>query len=392
MARARLRPIPITGYGNLNALGASRTDILEALAAGRSGLVEPAETPPFETVTGAVSTDLPELDAELAPWSTRLSRMAALLVAQIDEPLRRARSRWRSERIGVILGTSTAGMETTERAYREHVARGRLPQGYDFWRQHTFGAVLHVVSRLAGVRGPAWMISTACTSSAKPLASAQRLIGGGVLDAAIVGGIDTLCWLTLLGFQSLGALDRKPCRPFNTERTGISLGEGGALLLVEREGEGRACVEGVGESSDAHHVSAPHPEGRGALDAMSRALEQAGCAPDDVDHVNAHGTGTRLNDVAEAKAIRELLGGDIPVVSTKGYTGHTLGAAGGIEAIFSVYAIEEGWIPPSLFADPVDPELAIRVPTTVTRGTFRRVLSNSFAFGGNNVSVLLRAP
>jgi 3-oxoacyl-[acyl-carrier-protein] synthase-1 len=392
MARARVRPIAITGYGNLNALGASRAEIVAALAAGRSGLARPAEPLPFETMTGTVTAELPELDAEFAPWSTRVARMAALLVAQIDEPLRRARTRWRAERIGVILGTSTAGAEATERAYREYVARGSLPESYDFRRQHTFGAVLHVVSRLAGVRGPAWMISTACTSSAKPLASAQRLIGAGVLDAAIVGGIDTLCGLTLLGFQSLGALDRGPCRPFNTERAGLSLGEGGALLLVEREGEGRAWVEGVGESSDAHHISAPHPEGRGALDAMSRALEQAGCPAGEVDHVNAHGTGTRLNDVAEAKAILKLFGGEVPVVSTKGYTGHTLGAAGGIETIFSVYALEDGWIPPSLFADPVDPELTIRVPTVVTRGRFRRVLSNSFAFGGNNVSVLLRAP
>ncbi len=392
MAPSRVPPLPITGYVALHALGATRAEILAALASGRSGLARPDRPLAFETVTGAVTCDLPELDRALKPWSTRIARMAAHLVAQLDEPLRRARSRWRPERIGVILGTSTAGAETTERAYREYIESGVLPADYDFRRQHTFGAVLHVVATLAGARGPRWMVSTACTSSAKPLASAQRLIAAGMLDAAIVGGIDTLCWITLLGFQALGALDRGPCRPFSAERAGLSIGEGGALLLVEREGDARAVVLGVGESSDAYHISAPHPEGRGALDAMTRALEQAGCRPSDVDHVNAHGTGTRLNDIAEARAIAGLFGTEIPVVSTKGFTGHTLGAAGAIEAAFAAYAIEEQWIPPSLHAEPLDPEIVIRVPTAVTRGAFRRVISNSFAFGGNNVSVLLGAP
>jgi 3-oxoacyl-[acyl-carrier-protein] synthase-1 len=389
---ARMRPLPVTAYANLNALGESREEILAALAAGRTGLGVPTESLPFEARTGTVTAHLPELESGLKSWTTRQARMAACLVAQLEQPLRKARARWQAERIGVILGTSTAGAEATEHAYRQYVGTGSLPNSYDFRRQHTFGAVLHVVSELAGVRGPAWMVSTACTSSAKPLASVSRLIAAGVLDAAIVGGIDTLCAMTLYGFQALGALDRGPCRPFSALRAGLSLGEGGALLLVERAGEPVALIEGVGESSDAYHISAPHPEGRGAFDAMSGALEQAGCRPVDIDHVNAHGTGTRLNDTAEAKAIFDLVGDEVPVVSTKGYTGHTLGAAGAIEAVFAIHALENGWIPPSLQADPVDSELRIRVPTSVTHGRFRRVLSNSFAFGGNNVSVLLRAP
>jgi 3-oxoacyl-[acyl-carrier-protein] synthase-1 len=318
--------------------------------------------------------------------------MAAALVAQLDEPLRRARARWRPDRIAVILGTSTGGAKTTEQAYREYVACGALPEHYDFRRQHTFGAVLHVVAALSGARGPAWMISTACTSGAKPLASAQRLIAADIIDAALVGGIDTLCALTLLGFHSLQLLDRRPCRPFSRQRAGLSLGEGGALALVERTGEARVLIEGVGETSDAYHISAPHPDGVGALQAMSAALVQAGRSPEDVDHINAHGTGTPLNDSAEARAIASLFGERVPVVSTKGFTGHTLGAAGAIEFAFSAYAIEEGWIPPSLHSDPLDPEVALRVPLSVTRGRFRRVLSNSFAFGGSNVSVLLGAP
>jgi 3-oxoacyl-[acyl-carrier-protein] synthase I len=392
MRHTAVRPLPITGIAAVHALGGTRADILAALAAGCTGLRPCAGPFRLDTVTGAVTAQLPELPAELAAWSTRVARMAALLVEQLEQPLARARARWRPERIAVLLGTSTAGAETTERAYRVYVERGALPAEFDFRRQHTYGAVLHVVATLAGVRGPAWMVSTACTSSAKPFASAQRLIAAGHIDAAIVGGIDTLCSMTLLGFQSLGALDRLPCRPFAADRAGISLGEGGALALLERDGEARVLLAGVGESSDAYHISAPHPGGRGALDAMSAALAQAGCRAGDVDHINAHGTGTRLNDVAEAVAIRSLFGDEVPVVSTKGFTGHTLGAAGAIEVAFAAHAIEEGWIPASLHAAPLDPEVTIRVPTTVTRGPFRCVLSNSFAFGGNNVSVLLRAP
>ncbi len=388
----RTDPLRVTAYSVLSALGATREQNLQALAAGRTGLGPPPFELPFSTAVGAVATELPELPAGLAPWSTRLARMTAQLVAQLDEPLRRARARWRPERIAVLLGTSTAGADSTERAYQTFVAEGAFPDRYDFLRQHTFGAALHVVSALTGATGPAWMVSTACTSSAKPFASAMRLMQAGLIDAAIVGGVDTLCQMTLHGFEALQALDRGACRPFHKDRLGISIGEGGALALIERTGDARVLIEGVGESSDAYHVSAPHPEGRGALAAMQLALQQAGRRPEDVDHVNAHGTGTRLNDSAEAKAIGSVFENQIPVVSTKGYTGHTLGAAGAIEFVFAASAIEEGWIPPSLGAEPIDPEIRLQVPTSVVRGTFRRVLSNSFAFGGNNVSVLVGAP
>ena len=247
-------------------------------------------------------------------------------------------------------------------------------------------------SELTGARGPAWMTSTACTSGAKPFASAQRLMQAGLIDAAIVGGVDTLCQMTLHGFEALQALDREPCRPFHKDRLGISIGEGGALAVVDRGGDARVVVEAVGESSDAYHISAPHPEGHGALAAMQRALALAGREPGDVDHVNAHGTGTKLNDTAEAKAIGAVFEDRVPVVSTKGYTGHTPGAAGAIEFAFAAAAVEEGWIPPGIGAAPLDHGVALHVPTEVVRGTFRRVLSNSFAFGGNNVSVLVGAP
>jgi 3-oxoacyl-[acyl-carrier-protein] synthase-1 len=385
----RLGPLPITGYSVLSALGGTREEHLDALAHGRSGLGPAPFALPFTTAVGAVRCELPELTGALTPWATRMARMLAHLVQQLDEPLRRARARWQPDRIGVLLGTSTAGAESTERAYREFVQVGRFPGGYDFLKQHTFGAALHVVAELTGARGPAWMVSTACTSGAKPIASAWRLIHAGVIDAAIVGGADTLCAMTLHGFESLQALDRDRCRPFHRDRLGISIGEGGALLLIERTGDGRVRIESVGETSDAYHVSAPHPDGAGAEAAMRQALTLAGCAPHSVDYVNAHGTGTKLNDSAEAKAIARVFAHPVPVVSTKCYTGHTLAAAGAIEAVFSAMAIEEGWIPPALFSEPRDPDVSLHVPTVRTHGRFQRVLSNSFAFGGNNVSVLL---
>lgn len=381
----------------VNALGDTREAILARLAAGSTGLAPLREgvlSAPlgFDTAVGEVTTALPELPRELAARSTRLARMAVHLVNGLENPLRRARERWRPERIAILLGTSTAGAATTERAYRDFVRNGVFPGAYDFRLQHTYGAVLDVVAALTGARGPASMVSTACTSGSKPFATAQRLIEADMIDAAIVGGVDTLCSLTLNGFHLLQALDTRPCRPFSSDRRGISIGEGGAFALVERNGDARVVLEGVGETSDAYHISAPHPEGLGALAAMREALARAGRAPADVDHVNAHGTGTQLNDSAEAKAILTVLGPEVPVVSTKGFTGHTLGAAGAIEFVLSAYAIEEGWIPRSIGSNPADPTLGIRVVSEVMRGAFRRVISNSFAFGGNNVSVVVGAP
>jgi 3-oxoacyl-[acyl-carrier-protein] synthase-1 len=389
---SNVTPRPITGYGVCNALGRDRAEVLANLREGRSGLRAPPFALPFKTLSGVVSAELPEIPAELRAWSNRPARIAAHLVSQIDAPLQRARERWRPDRIGILLGTSTAGADATESAYAHYLQHGTLPDGYDFRKQHTFGALVEVVRHLTGARGPSWVVSTTCTSSAKPLASALRMIATDVLDAAIVGGIDTLCAMTLSGFHSLGALAADRCRPFSSERTGINIGEGGAFMVVERDGEGPAILEAAGESSDAYHISAPHPDGLGATLAIQRALSLAGCSPRDVDYVNAHGTGTPLNDVAESKAISAVLGNDVPVVSTKGYTGHALGGAGAIEAVLSMLALEEGFIPVSLGCDPIDPKVEVNVVREPIERKVRRVMSNSFAFGGNNIAVLLRAP
>jgi 3-oxoacyl-[acyl-carrier-protein] synthase I len=389
---AEFQPLRVTGYSMLSALGGTRKEHLDALFEGRTGL-GPSPLPlTFETSVGQVRTVLPELPRELASRSTRIARMAGHLINGLENPLRRARERWNSDRIGIFLGTSTAGAEVTEQAYKPFVEKGVLPDGYNFQEQHTFGAILHVVAALTGATGPAWTTSTACTSSGKTFATAARLIQAGIIDAAVVGGLDTLCQLTLQGFQSLQALDAQVCRPFNVNRRGINIGEGGAFALLERTGDARVVVAGVGESSDAFHISAPHPEGRGARDAMQRAMNQARCQPANIDHINAHGTGTTLNDTAEANAIAKTVPGQLPVISTKGYTGHTLGAAAALEFTFAAMAIEEGWIPSSLGADELDPAITLNIPKRVTHGKFNTVISNSFAFGGNNVSLLVQAP
>lgn len=387
-----MTPYPITGFAMCNSIGANRDEVRQSLFEGRSGLGPSPIDLPFEAMVGAVRGELSPLPSSLTMWSTRATRIAAHLLGEIASETERMRERWRPDRIAVLLGTSTGGADATENAYKHYLSEGSLPEEYDLFRQHTFGAILHVVRELAGAKGPAWMVSTACTSSAKPLATAGRLISSGMIDAAIVGGIDTLCAMTLHGFRSLDASSKTACRPFAADRDGLNIGEGGAFLLIERSGDPIAMLEGVGESSDAYHISAPHPEGLGARLAMQRALEDAGCSPASVDHVNAHGTGTRLNDVSECAAIEAIFGRDVPVVSTKGYTGHMLGAAGATEAAMAILSIVAGWIPASLRADPVDEKIFVNVNQKRMDGEVRRVVSNSFAFGGNNISVVIGAP
>jgi 3-oxoacyl-[acyl-carrier-protein] synthase I len=384
-------PIPITGYALCNCLGVTAEQVRARLYEGQTGLGPSPVPVPFPTLVGAVDAKLAPLPAALAPWSTRTAQLAALLIEQLSAPLAKLRARVRPERIAVILGTSTVGADVTESAFKHYIEQGVLPADYDLWRHHTYGALLHVVSELLGARGPAWVVSTACTSSAKPLATAQRLIAADLADAAVVGGIDTLCSMTLRGFFSLDSLSPTACKPFSKARDGINIGEGGALLVLEKAGDAVALLEAVGESSDAYHISAPHPEGIGARLAMQRALEQAQLDPSAIDYVNAHGTGTRLNDSAEAKAIGSLLGREVPVVSTKGYTGHMLGAAGASEAVMTLLSLRDGFVPASLGADPIDESIQLNIPLARVHGTYRRGLSNSFAFGGNNVSVLLRS-
>jgi len=386
-------PLPITAYGCVCGLGRDTESTLATLRRGERGLREVPFHVPFDAVTGTVPGALDPVPAALAKYDSRTSRLAAMAYPEIASAVDAARRRWGDARVALVVGTSTGGILETELAYEAWREAGKgaapLPAEYDYRTRHPFHAFAEVLAGMSGVAGPRYVVSTACSSSAKVFASARRLLQLDLADAVLVGGVDGLSHTTVRGFHSLGVMSSEPCRPFGEGRPGMNVGEGAALLLVEREGEPRAWLRGVGESSDAYHMSSPEPEGKGALQAMRDALADAGVGPEVVDYVNAHGTGTKYNDASESKALHALFGPDVPVVSTKAYTGHTLGACGAVEAIFAIAALEQGWIPPAIGADPKDPEVELHLPATLLDKPVRWALSNAFAFGGNNCSVLL---
>jgi 3-oxoacyl-[acyl-carrier-protein] synthase-1 len=363
------------------------------LRQGLPGVSKPPPETPFATVCGRVDARLPALPEALADIDSRNNRFVQQALAELAEPLATASERWGPGRIGICVGSSTGAMDEIERAYASHIETGALPEGFDVFERGSAEGLARGLRALTRFEGPIAVPSNACASSGKAFASAKRWLQAGIVDAVLVGGVDSLCQMTLRGFDSLGLLSKGPTRPFSRERRGINIGEGAAFALVERSGEGPLLL-GVGESSDAHHMTRPDPEGRGARAAMEAALADAQVSPEDVDYVNAHGTGTRFNDAMEARAIRSALGraADPPVVSTKGYVGHTLGAAGAIEAVFTLQSLQEGWVPASLGADPLDPEIELNIPTAMRETELRVALSNSFAFGGSNVSLVFGAP
>lgn len=384
--------LAITAYSLCNGLGRTTAEVIESLSASRTGLGPPPFHLSFETVCGAVQGELPAPPAQLSAYDTHQARIALQTFEEMRAPLAAAARRWGPDRIGIVMSTSTGGIAVSEDAYDTYKKRGRLPAGYDYERQHTFCAFTDLLRAVSGAKGPAYVVSMACSSSAKALASARRLIAADVADAVLVGGVDSLSRTTLCGFAGLAVLSATPCRPFALDRRGMNIGEGGAMLLVEREGDSRATLLGIGESSDAYHMSSPHPEGLGARLAMTAALAESDIDASAVDFINAHGTGTVQNDAAEARAIAALFGDVVPVVSTKGFTGHMLGAAGATEVIFAIIAVEQGWIPASLGADPPDPAFTIRINRKRVKHPCRVALSNSFGFGGSNVAVLVGAP
>jgi 3-oxoacyl-[acyl-carrier-protein] synthase-1 len=377
----------ITAYTGACALGATREDSLSALYAGRSGLAASQFAEPLQTALGSVPEPLPELPARLRAHDTRLARMAVLLSEPLQVPLAAAIRRYGASRVGIVVASSTGGLAASEQAFRA----AQLPAAYSFERSHAFYALVEVLRGLSCARGPGYVVSTACSSGNKVFGSAQRLLAAGALDAVLVGGIDTLCQITVRGFHSLGILSAQACRPFASERDGTSIGEGGALFLIERGAEAAVSLCGVGECSDAHHMTQPAPDGSGAAAAMRLALQDAGLDASQIDHVNAHGTGTPLNDAAEARAIEAVLGTRVPVVSTKGATGHMLGAAAAIEAVFALAAIERAQIPPSLGSEPRDPAIKLAICSEPRAQPCRYVMSNALAFGGSNACVIFGA-
>ena len=394
-----MTPLQLTHFTATSCLGHGLAATLAALRAQQRGLVPCA----FETVTdlathvGEVAgLDDATLPASLAEYECRNNRLALLGLRQdgFNTAVGAAAARYGRRRVGVLLGTSTSGILQTEQAYRRRdPASGALPDDFHYRTTHNTYSVADFVRTAFNLEGPAVVVSTACSSSAKVFAAAARMIAAGLIDAAIVGGVDSLCLTTLYGFNSLELLSSEPCRPYDAARNGLSIGEAAAFILLERPAGSldadAVLLLGAGESSDAHHMSSPHPEGLGARMAMDAALKAAGLQPADIDYINLHGTATPSNDAAEGHAVAALFGNTVPCSSTKGATGHTLGAAGGVEAVISALALQHGFLPGGVNTRNVDPAIPIQYLTENRQAAPRRVLSNSFGFGGTNCSLIL---
>jgi 3-oxoacyl-[acyl-carrier-protein] synthase-1 len=385
-------------YTATSCLGRGRAPILEALRAGRSGLAPCTfDAAEIDTWTGEVSgVDEVRLPEALRRFDCRNNRLALMGLVQdrFEAAVAQSVARWGPRRVGVFLGTSTSGILQTELAYRHRdPVTGALPGDFDYAGTQNSFSVADFVRRRLGIEGPAAVICSACSSSAKVFGSAQRMIAAGVIDAALVGGVDSLCLTTLYGFHSLQLTSRGPCKPFDATRDGISISEAAAFALLERAPEtlddDAVLLMGVGESSDAYHMSSPHPEGLGARAAMLAALDAAGLEPNDIQYINLHGTGTLSNDSAESRAVTSVFGNAVPGSSTKGATGHALGAAGALEAVICALALQHEFAPGGLNTRTLDPGLTLRYLTDNRPGRLSRVLSNSFGFGGTNCSLIL---
>jgi 3-oxoacyl-[acyl-carrier-protein] synthase I len=400
-------PIYLNALGLNCALGQGKQAVATALFAGDgSGMQAQTGWVAERALTvGAVPGDLPELPDLPGHPPSRNNQLLLAAALEIEPELRAAISRFGTERIAVVLGTSTSGIEEASHSIAEYLKQGQLPAHYDYAQQE-LAEPANFLSDWLGLSGPCFSISTACTSGARALLSAQRLLNLGVCDAVICGGVDSLCRLTLNGFTALEAVSAERCQPFSVNRHGINIGEGAALFLMTREpgprsGVPRSAVPiallGGGACSDAHHISAPQPDGLGAQAAMRKALAAAGISADQVDYLNLHGTATTHNDAMESQAVQAIFPRGVPCSSSKPMVGHTLGAAGALEAAFCWLTLSEynpeQLLPPHLWdgqADPALPALNLVQPgTQLSSSRPRRLMSNSFAFGGNNISLLL---
>jgi 3-oxoacyl-[acyl-carrier-protein] synthase-1 len=389
--------LQLTHFTASSCLGHGIEATLSALQQARSGL-SPCQFEDVELPTwiGEVSgVDAVRVPSALQRFDCRNNRLAQLALAQdgFDAAVRAALARFGARRVGLYLGTSTSGILSTELAYRRlDPITGALPAQFDYAGTHNSFAAVDFVARLFELAGPAAAVCTACSSSAKVFAAAQRMIAADQIDAAIVGGVDSLCLTTLYGFHALQLTSRDRCRPFDRARDGLSIAEAAAFALLERApqhpDEDAVLLLGAGESSDAYHMSSPEPDGAGARSAMGAALDASGVSACDVDYINLHGTGTPSNDRAESRAVTALFGDATPCSSTKGATGHALGAAGALEAVICAIALKSGLMPGGLHHREPDPELKLNYLTGNRRAALRCVLSNSFGFGGANCSLL----
>ncbi len=394
---SRIPPLAITAFTATSAAGRGVDALALALAQRKSGLVENDFGPaPLACWIGQVpGLDDICLPAPLANWESRNNRLAWLGLNQDGFRARAlaAIDRYGSARVALVLGTSTSSIGETERAYRELDADGHMNAFQRTNRAHQTHALGAFVQEALGINGPCVTIATACSSSAKVFASAERLLRSGLADAAIVGGVDSLCGSVLFGFNSLQLVSPQPCRPFDVERNGLSLGEAAGFALLESITVDKTASRliGYGESADAHHMSAPHPQGLGAQRALQDALARAAITPADVDYINLHGTASRQNDEVEAALIARTFPATTLASSTKGWSGHTLGAAGIVEAVVALLAIERGLVPGTLNAQVLDPACGPQIKIDNQERNVRVALSNSFGFGGNNCCVAFAA-
>lgn len=378
-------------------IGRGLNQTLTAIRQQRSGLAPCTfDTVDLPIFIGEVNgVDATQIVPELAAFDCRNNRLAQLGLEQdgFAEAVTAAIGKYGAERVGVFIGTSTSGILQTELAYRRRdPVTGALPADFHYGTTQNTFSVADFTRHYFGLTGPAVAVSSACSSSAKVFSSARRMMEAGLIDAAVVGGVDTLCLTTLYGFNSLGLLSTQACRPFDTQRDGISIGEAAAFALLERTPEHLASdavlLLGIGESSDAYHMSSPHPEGLGARMAMQGALKMANLNPAEIDYINLHGTATQSNDLAESKAVTAVFGNSTPCSSSKGATGHTLGAAGGVEAVICALALQHGLMPGGLNTSEIDPALGLNYLLDNREQPVSRALSNSFGFGGTNCSLI----
>ncbi|TKS55384.1 beta-ketoacyl-[acyl-carrier-protein] synthase family protein [Luteimonas yindakuii] len=389
---APIEALAIRAYTATTALGRGRQAQADALAARRAGLRRnDFGADPLDTWIGRVDgLEDAALPPALAAWECRNNRLAWLALQQdgLMAAVEAVRTRHGADRVAIVIGTSTSSIGATEEAYARAVD-SVVPADLQRPAVHQPHSLGGFVQAATGLAGPSITVATACSSSAKVFAQAARLIQAGIVDAALVGGVDTLCGSVLFGFNSLGLVSAQPARPFDRDRDGLSLGEAGGFAVLERD-DGSATLRlcGYGESSDAHHMSAPHPEGLGARLAMGDALARAAIAPDQIGYLNLHGTATPANDAVEARAIDALFGDGLHASSTKGWTGHTLGAAGIVESVFALIALEDGLLPGTLNSQVPDTACGPQLRFDNAQRRIDYAMNNSFGFGGNNCSLV----
>jgi 3-oxoacyl-[acyl-carrier-protein] synthase-1 len=390
----------LNALGVICALGRDKHEVARNLFAGDcSGMRSEAGWVPERSLpVAAVRGDLAPIPAELVKQSTRNNQLLLEAALQIRDDIDQAIQTYGRDRIGVILGTSTSGIDEASRGLAHYIREHQFPDYYDY-QQQELGAPANFLADWLQLSGPAYVISTACTSSARALMSAQRLLDLGLCDAVLCGGVDSLCKLTLNGFSALEAVSEQRCNPFSVNRNGINIGEAAVLFLMTKVAGDKQSIAllGSGASSDAHHISAPEPTGRGALQAMRKALGRANLQPEQIGYLNLHGTATQHNDAMESLAVSALFPAGVPCSSTKPMTGHTLGAAGALEAAFCWLSLSadnpKHTLPPHVWDGQPDPQLpALNWVTPADRLASiapRYLMSNSFAFGGNNVSLII---